>query len=83
MLLVERRYNARQRFRADHRRNQIIEMWEDLGKNGRSPFDRGNQTYLAEFFKVNRSTICRDMVIIKRMWRAAECPTCETVLDME
>jgi hypothetical protein len=38
---------------------------------------------LAEFFKVNRSTICRDMVIIKRMWRVAECPTCGTVLDAE
>ena len=57
-------------------------MWADLGKDGWSPFDRGSQTYLAEFFKVNRSTICRDMVIIKRMWRVAECPTCATVLDM-
>jgi len=58
-------------------------MWADLGKDGWSPFNRGNQTYLAEFFKVNRSTICRDMAIIKRMWRVAECSTCETVLDME
>jgi hypothetical protein len=77
------RYNARRQFRAAHRRSQIVEMWADLGKDGWSPFNRGSQTYLAEFFKVHRSTICRDMVIIKRMWRAAECPTCETVLDMQ
>ena len=78
-----KRYNARRRFRADHRRSQIVEMWADLGQDGWSPFTRGSQTYLAEFFEVHRSTICRDMVIIKKMWRVAECPTCETVLDME
>jgi hypothetical protein len=78
-----KRYNARRRFKAAHRRRQIVEMWADLSKDGWSPFDRGNQTYLAEFFNVNRSTICRDMAIIKRMWRVTECPTCETVLDME
>ena len=78
-----KRYNARRRLRADYRRRQIVEMWADLGKDGWSPFDRGSQTFMAEFFKVNRSTICRDMAIIKRMWRVAECPTCETVLDIE
>lgn len=77
-----KRYNARRQFLAAHRRRQIVEMWADLGQDGWSPFDRGSQTFLAEFFKVNRSTICRDLVIIKRMLRVAECPTCGTVLDM-
>jgi hypothetical protein len=31
----------------------IIEMQEDLGQDGWSPFDRGDQTFMAEFIKVN------------------------------
>jgi hypothetical protein len=58
-------------------------MWEDLGKDGWSPFDRGNQAMLADFFHVNRSTICRDMAIIKKMWQVATCPTCDTVLSVD
>lgn len=30
--------------RAAYRRYQILEMWEDLGKGGWSPLDRGQQT---------------------------------------
>jgi hypothetical protein len=78
-----RRYNARRRVKAIIRRGQIIEMWEDLGKDGWSPFDRGHQSEMAKFFHVHRSTICRDMAIIKRMWSVGTCPTCDTVLDIE
>jgi hypothetical protein len=55
-------------------------MWEDLGKDGWSPLDRGGQSFLADFFHVNRSTICRDMAIIKKSWAVGTCPTCDTVL---
>jgi hypothetical protein len=65
------------------RRRQILEMWEDLGKDGWSPYDRGGQTFLADFFHVHRSTICREMAIIKKMWQVAVCPTCDTVLGVE
>jgi hypothetical protein len=78
-----RRYNARRKVRAILRRRQILEMWEDLGKDGWSPYDRGGQTFLADFFHVHRSTICRDMTIIKKMWRAAACPTCDSVLSVD
>jgi hypothetical protein len=65
------------------RRRQILEMWEDLGKDGWSPFNRGNQSHMAEFFHVHRSTICRDMAIIKKMWSVGTCPTCDTVLSID
>ena|ERR1019366_112296 len=65
------------------RRRQILEMWEDLGKDGWSPFNRGNQSHMAEFFHVHRSTICRDMAIIKKMWSVGTCSTCDTVLSID
>ena len=76
------RYNARRHFRAAYRRQQIVEMWWDLGKGGWSPLDRGGQSFLADFFHVNRSTICRDMAIIKKSWAVGTCPTCDTVLGV-
>ncbi|MGA2307496.1 MAG: hypothetical protein ABSH29_25410 [Acidimicrobiales bacterium] len=78
-----RRYNARRKVKAILRRRQIIEMWRDLGKDGWSPFDRGGQAMLADFFHVNRSTICRDMAMIKRMWQVVACPTCDSVLSID
>jgi hypothetical protein len=41
------------------------------------------QTFLADFFHINRSTICRDMTVIKKMWAVATCPTCDTVLRVD
>lgn len=78
-----RRYNARRKVKAIVRRHQIVEMWADLGKDGWSPFDRGGQAMLADFFHVNRSTICRDMAIIKKMWQVGTCPTCNAVLNVD
>jgi hypothetical protein len=77
------RYNRRRKVKAILRRRQILEMWEDLGKDGWSPYDRGGQTFLADFLHVHRSTICRDMAIIKKMWQVGTCPTCDTVLSVD
>ena len=77
------RYNARRQARATFRRDEIVKVWEDLGKDGWSPFSRGEQSFLADLFHVNRSTICRDMKIIQQQWRVGVCPTCASVLEVQ
>ena len=71
-----RAYNARRRFAAEARRAAVMALVE---KEGVSIWRRGVQSKLAENLGVHRSTICRDVRIIKAEYRAAcRCPLCGT-----
>jgi hypothetical protein len=63
-----RRINAERKREAENRRAAIVEA-VGMGKILLS--GRGVQTRLAAIFKVNRSTICRNMRVIKPEWREA------------
>jgi hypothetical protein len=77
------RYNARRQARATIRRAEILKMWEDLGRDGWSPYNRGSQTMMADLFQVDRSTICRDMKFLRRYWQVTTCPTCDNPLHFD
>jgi hypothetical protein len=78
-----RRINAERKAKAWKRREEIKEL---IGKRyillGTS-FARGMETTLAEYFGVNRSTICRDKEALLAEWRKDHvCPSCGAASDI-
>lgn len=77
-----RRINAERKARAQKRRDEIKEL---IGGNFLllgSYLGRGLETKLAEYFGVNRSTICRDKEALLTEWRKDHiCPRCGAVMD--
>jgi hypothetical protein len=57
-----RHYNSVRRFRALHRRCELVRLLS--GKGGLT--DRGTQARLARELGVSRSTVCRDMAVLLR-----------------
>jgi hypothetical protein len=49
-----------------------------MSKGGGSIFDFGSRARLAKEFGVHRSTITRDLAILRRDWGYAPCPTCSS-----
>jgi hypothetical protein len=70
-----RRYNAERQAEARARRAAIVAMLGDTIILN----PRGVQTLLANYFGVNRSTICRDVEALRVEYRRAFiCPLCGT-----
>lgn len=76
-----RRINAMRKARAWKRREQIKEL---LGNRILLLVSsRGLETRLAEYFGVNRSTICRDKEALLAEWRKNHiCPGCGTLYEV-
>ncbi len=76
-----RRINAERKARAQKRREEIKEI---LGEGGillcGRTFGRGKEAKLATYFGVHRSTICRDIAVLKEEYRKEHvCPTCRSL----
>jgi len=73
-----RRINAERKARAWKRREEIKELLG--GRYILLGISRGLETKLAEYFGVDRSTICRDKEALLREWRKDHiCPGCGTM----
>jgi hypothetical protein len=74
-----RRVNAERKARAWKRREEIKELIGGRYILLGTSFARGLETKLAEYFGVNRSTICRDKEALLAEWRKDHvCPGCGT-----
>jgi hypothetical protein len=64
------------------RRGMIVDDWKQMAGNGGSPFDYGARARLAKEFGVHRSTITRDLKILRQHWGYAPCPTCSSPVSV-
>jgi len=78
-----RRINAERKARAWKRREEIKELLGGHYILLGTTLARGLETTLAEYFGVNRSTICRDKEALLAEWRKDHiCPGCGAANDI-
>jgi hypothetical protein len=59
-----------------------MDRWRELARDGGSIFDFGSRARLAKEFEVHRSTITRDLAILRKDWGYAPCPTCSSPVSV-
>lgn len=72
------RYNSVRQLNAMVRRGMLVDDWRQMARNGGSLFDYGARARLAKEFGVHRSTITRDLAILKTDLWLVPCPTCSS-----